>query len=145
MSLLTWALVGATIVFSSFLSGVFGMAGGMVLLGVLLVFFDVTAGMILFSIIQFFANGWRAVQWWGFVRWRIFWFYCLGSAVAFAAMRLIEIVPDKGLSAAWADAVPGRAGAGRTASEYRMARRAVHHRGPDDGRTVSLRRRRAVS
>ena len=30
------ALLAATIIFSSFISGVFGMAGGMVLLGVLL-------------------------------------------------------------------------------------------------------------
>ena len=73
MTLLTWALIGATILFSSFLSGVFGMAGGMVLLGVLLVYLDVGTAMILFSIIQFFANGWRAAQWRSFIRWRIFW------------------------------------------------------------------------
>jgi uncharacterized membrane protein YfcA len=97
MSLLTLALIGATIIVSSFLSGVFGLAGGMVLLGVLMVFFDVTAGMVLFSVIQFFANGWRALQWWKFVRWRIFWLYCLGGAVAFAVMRLIAIIPDKAL------------------------------------------------
>jgi len=97
MSFIAFALVGATIVVSSFLSGVFGMAGGMVLLGVVLVFFDVSAGMILFSIIQFFANGWRLVQWWKFVRWRIFWFYCVGAAVAFAGMRLVELIPDKAL------------------------------------------------
>jgi uncharacterized membrane protein YfcA len=97
MSLLTLGLIGATIVVSSFLSGVFGLAGGMVLLGVLLVFLDVTAGMVLFSIIQFFANGWRALQWWKFVRWRIFWLYCVGGAVAFAVMRLIAIIPDKAL------------------------------------------------
>lgn len=97
MSFLTLALIGTTIVVSSFLSGVFGMAGGMVLLGVLLVFVDVAAGMILFSIIQFFANGWRALQWREFVRWRIFWFYCLGGMVAVVAMRLVEFVPDKAL------------------------------------------------
>ena len=97
MSVLTLALIGATIVVSSFLSGVFGMAGGMVLLGVLLVFLDVAAAMILFSIIQFFANGWRALQWWSFVRWRIFWLYCLGGALAFAAMRLVEFIPGKAL------------------------------------------------
>jgi uncharacterized membrane protein YfcA len=97
MSLLTLALIGGTIVLSSFLSGVFGLAGGMVLLGVLLVFLDVTAGMVLFSVIQFFANGWRAIQWWGFVRWRIFWFYCLGGAVAFAVMRSIAHIPHKAL------------------------------------------------
>jgi uncharacterized membrane protein YfcA len=97
MSLLTLALIGVTIVVSSFLSGVFGLAGGMVLLGVLLVFMDVTAGMILFSVIQFFANAWRALQWWEFVRWRIFWLYCLGGVAAFAVMRLIAFVPDKAL------------------------------------------------
>jgi uncharacterized protein len=97
MSLLTLALIGATIVVSSFLSGVFGLAGGMVLLGVLLVFLDVTPGMVLFSVIQFFANAWRALQWWEFVRWRIFCFYCLGGAVAFGMVGLIAFIPDKAL------------------------------------------------
>ena len=36
MTLSTLAILGATIVFTSFLSGVFGMAGGMILLGILL-------------------------------------------------------------------------------------------------------------
>ena len=65
-------LIGATIVLSSFISGVFGMAGGMVLLGVLLVYFDVATGMVLFSIIQLAANGWRALHWRRFVLWPIF-------------------------------------------------------------------------
>ncbi len=69
------ALIGATIVFSSFLSGVFGMAGGMVLLGVLLNYFDVATGMILFSIIQLFANGWRVLQWRRYVLWPILGWY----------------------------------------------------------------------
>jgi uncharacterized membrane protein YfcA len=91
------AVIAAAIVVSSFLSGVFGMAGGMVLLGVLLVYFDVATAMILFSIIQFFANAWRALHWWRFVRWRIFWFYVAGACVAFALMRLVAFVPDKAL------------------------------------------------
>ena len=61
------ALIGVTIISTSFLSGLFGMAGGMILLGVLLVYFDVATAMVIFSIIQFVANGWRAVQWWRFV------------------------------------------------------------------------------
>jgi uncharacterized protein len=65
------ALIGATIVFTSFLSGVFGMAGGMILLGVLLNYFDVATAMIVFSIIQLFANGWRVVQWRRYVLWPI--------------------------------------------------------------------------
>ena len=91
------AVIGATIVFSSFVSGVFGMAGGMVLLGVLLAYFDVATGMILFSIIQFFANGWRVVQWRQYVLWRIFGWYLLGAVISFAIMWTIAFVPDKAM------------------------------------------------
>jgi hypothetical protein len=59
MTAASLAIIGVTIIVSSFISGVFGMAGGMVLLGVLLVYFDVATGMVLFSIIQLTANGWR--------------------------------------------------------------------------------------
>ena len=95
MPLTSLALIAATVLVSSFLSGVFGMAGGMILLGVLLVYFDVTTAMVLFSIIQFAANGWRAVLWWRFVRWPIFFQYVLGAIVAFVALRAISYVPDK--------------------------------------------------
>ena len=73
------------------------MAGGMVVIGVLLIFFDVATAMILFSIIQLTANGWRAFQWWSYVRWDIIWLYCVGGAVAFAVLRFIEFIPDKAL------------------------------------------------
>ncbi len=89
------AIIGATIVFSSFLSGVFGMAGGMILLGVLLNYFDVATGMILFSIIQLFANGWRALQWRSYVLWPIFAWYVLGALISFTFMWMIAFVPDK--------------------------------------------------
>ncbi len=97
MSLLGWFIIGISIVAGSFLSGVFGMAGGMVLIGVLLIYFDVATAMILFSIIQLAANGWRAFQWWSYVRWDIIWLYCVGGAVAFAVLRLFEFIPDKAL------------------------------------------------
>jgi uncharacterized protein len=89
------AVIGATIVCSSFISGVFGMAGGMVLLGVLLAYFDVATGMILFSIIQLFANGWRVVQWRHYVLWPIFGWYFVGAVISFAVMWTIAFVPDK--------------------------------------------------
>jgi uncharacterized protein len=91
------AIIGATIVFSSFLSGVFGMAGGMILLGVLLNYFDVATAMIFFSIIQLFANGWRVVQWRHYVLWGIFGWYFVGAVVAFAGMWMIAFVPDKAM------------------------------------------------
>jgi uncharacterized protein len=89
------ALIGATIVVSSFISGVFGMAGGMVLLGVLLVYFDVATAMVLFSIIQIGANGSRTIHWRQYVLWPIFGWYAVGAILAFAAMRTIAYVPDK--------------------------------------------------
>jgi uncharacterized protein len=95
MTPLSLALIGATVISTSFISGLFGMAGGMILLGVLLVYFDVATGMVIFSIIQFVANGWRAALWWRFVLWRIFFAYVLGAALSFAVMRYVAIVPSK--------------------------------------------------
>jgi uncharacterized protein len=95
MTAASFAIIGATIVVSAFISGVFGMAGGMVLLGVLLVYFDVATAMVLFSITQLASNGWRALHWRQFVLWPIFWWYVLGGALAFCVMRYIAFVPDK--------------------------------------------------
>jgi uncharacterized membrane protein YfcA len=89
------AVIAATILVSSFISGTFGMAGGMVLLGVLLIYFPVATAMVLFSIIQLVANFWRAALWWRFVKWPILWKYALGAVVAFALLRAIAYVPDK--------------------------------------------------
>jgi uncharacterized protein len=89
------SILAATVVLSSFISGVFGMAGGLVLLGVLLNYFDVAPAMIVFSIIQIFANGWRAVQWRQYVIWPIFGWYVLGAALSFTVMWLVAFVPDK--------------------------------------------------
>ncbi len=97
MSLTSLAVIGATILLSSFISGTFGMAGGMVLLGVILIYFPVTTGMVLFSVIQFAANGWRALLWWRYVLWSIFFPYVIGAVVAFALLRAIAFVPNKAM------------------------------------------------
>jgi uncharacterized protein len=112
----TLALIAAAVAVSSFLSGVFGMAGGMILLGVLLVYFDVSTAMVLFSIIQFAANGWRALLWWRYVRWPIFFHYVAGAIAAFVSLRAFAFVPDKatvyfllGIMPFAVDLLPGRA------------------------------------
>ena len=91
------ALIGATVVATSFLSGIFGMAGGMILLGVLLVFLDVAPAMVLFGATQAVANGWRAFLWRRHVRWDIVRLYVVGSATAFLLCRSIAFLPDKAL------------------------------------------------
>jgi uncharacterized membrane protein YfcA len=90
-----FVLIATTIIATSFISGLFGMAGGMILVGVLLVYFDVATGMVIFSIIQFVANGWRAVLWCRFVLWRIFLVYVAGALISFAIMRYVAIIPSK--------------------------------------------------
>ena len=146
MTLSAWIIIGISIVAGSFLSGVFGMAGGMVVIGVLLIYFDVATAMILFSIIQLAANGWRAFQWWSYVRWDIIWLYCVGGAVAFAVLRFIEFIPDKALVYLLLGLMPFAVEvlAGVLASEHRMARRAVLHRHLHDHHPVHVRRRRTV-
>src|ERR1043165_4712738 len=92
-----FVLIASAIISTSFISGLFGMAGGMILVGVLLVYFDVATGMVIFSIIQFVANGWRAVLWWRFVLWRIFFVYVAGAVISFAIMRYVAIIPSKAM------------------------------------------------
>src|SRR5580658_8026905 len=99
MTVASYVLLALTILLSSFISGVFGMAGGMILLGVLLNYFDVASAMILFSIIQFCANGWRAYQWRHYVRWPIFWKYVVGAVLAFRHVcDQVRAEQDDGLS-----------------------------------------------
>src|SRR3984893_8194512 len=95
MTILAYLLLILPILLSLFSSGVIDMAGGMMLRGVLLNYCDVASAMILFSIIQFCANGWRAYQWRHYVRWPIFWKYVVGAVLAFAAMYAIKFVPNK--------------------------------------------------
>jgi uncharacterized membrane protein YfcA len=97
MTLVSVALIGATILISSFISGVFGLAGGMVLLGVLLVFFDVPTGMVIFSILQLSGNLWRVMLWRRYVVWTIVASYVLGSLSAFLLLRFIAFVPSKAM------------------------------------------------
>jgi uncharacterized membrane protein YfcA len=53
----------AAIVSTSFVSGIFGMAGGMILMGILLAFMPMAPAMVLHGLVQISATGWRARQW----------------------------------------------------------------------------------
>jgi uncharacterized protein len=107
------ALLAATVVATSFISGIFGMAGGLILLGVLLMVLDVGPAMILFGATQAAANGWRAALWWRHVQWGLVWRFLIGSTAVFLALRLVALFPDKawvyiglGLSPFVADVMP---------------------------------------
>jgi len=62
--------ISATIVVTSAVSGVFGMAGGMILMGVMLWLLSVPEAMALHAVAQMASNGWCGLLWIGHVRWR---------------------------------------------------------------------------
>jgi uncharacterized protein len=90
ISLLCLAMVG-----TAFLSGIFGMAGGMILIGVLLALLPVPEAMMLHGVTQMASNGWRALLWWRYVRWSAVASYILGCAAALLLWSLWRYVPSK--------------------------------------------------
>lgn len=97
MSAPVLAALALLVVGTSFLSGVFGMAGGLILLGVLLLLMDVAPAMILFGVTQLGANGWRAVLWRKRVVWRLIGGYAIGSLATFALLKAVAFLPDKAM------------------------------------------------
>lgn len=91
----TLGLLMVSVVGTSFISGIFGMAGGMVLVGVLLALFDVAPAMLLFGVTQTAANGWRCLLWRRHVRWSIVAGYAVGSLAMFVLFRFIAYMPEK--------------------------------------------------
>lgn len=91
---LLWAVMVAT----ALLSGVFGMAGGMILIGVLLVLLPVPDAMALHAVTQMASNGWRAALWVRFVQWRIIAPYALGCAAALLLWAVLDFVPDRAVA-----------------------------------------------
>jgi uncharacterized membrane protein YfcA len=88
------ALAVAAIV-TSFISGIFGMAGGMVLIGFLLVFLPVPVAMVFHGVIQIAANGWRSWLWRSHIRWSVVFQFGLGACFSLAAFSFVSFVPPK--------------------------------------------------
>src|ERR1700687_3023368 len=68
MTPLMIAALGLLMVGTAFLSGLFGMAGGLILIGVLLTLMPLPSAMVLHAITQMASNGWRAFLWRGPIR-----------------------------------------------------------------------------
>lgn len=90
--------VGLLMVFTAFLSGIFGMAGGMVLIGVLLFLLPLPTAMVLHAVTQMASNGWRALLWWRHIQWRVTVFYVLGCFTAVGVWSLTLYVPEKAVA-----------------------------------------------
>jgi uncharacterized membrane protein YfcA len=95
MTPLLMLLVAAVMIGTAFLSGLFGMVGGMILIGVLLAVTPVPAAMVLHAVTQMASNGWRAFLWRHHIRWGSVFAFVTGSGVALVGWALIRYVPDK--------------------------------------------------
>src|SRR6202011_544884 len=95
MTPLLIAALGLLMVATAFLSGLFGMAGGLILIGVLLALMPLPTAMVLHAITQMASNGWRAFLWRAHIRWRPVCVYLIGCALALGLWSLTKYVPAK--------------------------------------------------
>jgi uncharacterized membrane protein YfcA len=77
------------------LSGVFGMAGGMVLKGALALVLPVSATFVVHGILQLVANAWRAILHRRHVEWRIVTMFALGSFLIAGFVAQIAFEPTR--------------------------------------------------
>ena len=89
------AILAVSAVVTSFISGILGMAGGLILMGVLLALMPVPAAMMLHGITQLASNGWRAFLWRSHVDWRVFRGYLYGSIAITALFAVFQFVVSK--------------------------------------------------
>src|SRR5215468_8242440 len=89
------AALSAAVISTSFLSGIFGMAGGMLLMGILLLLMPFAAAMVLHGVTQMASNVWRAWLWRAHIEWCIAGYYALGAINAALGFAAIAVVPDK--------------------------------------------------
>ncbi|GAB5456780.1 MAG: sulfite exporter TauE/SafE family protein [Henriciella sp.] len=71
------------------------MAGGIILMAVLVALVSVATAMIVHGGIQMFANGYRAFLLREAIDWRVFAYYCIGAAVGILALFFVSWTPDK--------------------------------------------------
>ena len=100
MTTLAAFIILAASAVTAFISGVFGMAGGMILMAVLvsLASVSVAMAMIIHGSIQMASNGWRAYLLKGHIYWKVCRHYAIGAAFGIgmiAAVFLIAWRPDK--------------------------------------------------
>jgi uncharacterized membrane protein YfcA len=92
-----WSALVISVFCTSVLSGVLGMAGGMILMAILVTVLSVANAMILHGAVQATANGSRAWFLRRHVKWHLLPNYMLGAAASLALFSALVLVPDAGL------------------------------------------------
>tara|TARA_B110000014_G_C20041259_1_gene541213 strand:- start:294 stop:1046 length:753 start_codon:yes stop_codon:yes gene_type:complete len=91
---ITVIIVAASLA-TAFLSSIFGMLGGLILMGILVSLMNVGPAMILHGLIQMTSNGYRAWLNQKDINWKIVSTLFIGNVFAMAALFFIAFVPDR--------------------------------------------------
>jgi uncharacterized protein len=94
MSIFSAVLILATVLLSAFISGIFGMVGGLILMGVLAATLPVATAMVVHGAVQMVSNGYRAILWRKFINWRVFGRYAIGSIAALVLLLAVAWRPE---------------------------------------------------
>jgi uncharacterized protein len=91
------AALAAVAVVTSFISGLFGVAGGMLLIGFLLLLLPVPVAMVFHGVIQIAANGSRSFLWRRHINWKVVLQFGAGTGCALLVFSFLRFVPPKPL------------------------------------------------
>ncbi len=95
------AAIAAFLIATSFatalLSGIFGMAGGLVLMGALAFVLPVAAAFVTHGILQLVANGWRAVLHRQHIKWRVMVWFIGATLIGGSFVASFQMIPSKPL------------------------------------------------
>lgn len=85
------------VLFTSILSGIIGMGGGLILMGFYTLLLPVQPAMVLHGVTQLSSNGFRAYLHKEHIQWTVLKPYFFGAVTVFAVLRYFAFVPSKPL------------------------------------------------
>ena len=95
MPLATAIIVLIAALITACISGIFGMAGGMIFMGVIASFMGVAQAMVVHGAVQSISNSSRAYLLRAHVRWDICGYILIGALPATALLMMIAFIPSK--------------------------------------------------
>jgi uncharacterized membrane protein YfcA len=95
MSPLVIAIILAATFVTATISGVFGMAGGLIMKGVLVSYMPVAISMVMHGFIQIVSNLSRSVLWRKQISWRLVGRYAIGAGIGVAVLAVINWRPGQ--------------------------------------------------
>lgn len=95
MSLLTATIILGAALFTSFISSIFGMLGGLLLMAVLITIMSTGPAMVLHGLIQFVSNIYRAFLNRKAIHWPIISTFLVGAIAALCGLAFVSFIPNE--------------------------------------------------